>query len=227
MTGSPLPTPFAAAALLFDMDGTLVDSTAVVERTWRSFADRHGLEPATILAVSHGRRTVETVAEFAPPDVDVDAEAARLTGQEVADTDGIIEVRGASALLGSLPSGSWAVVTSAGRELALARMTAAGVPVPDILISAEDVTDGKPSPEGYLLAAARLGVAAEQTVVFEDAEAGVLAARASGARTVVVGACATPATAGLARVEDFREIRVRYESGRLVVSRKPQAEFIG
>ncbi|GAA4955193.1 HAD-IA family hydrolase [Actinoplanes utahensis] len=227
MTDSPLPTPFPAAALLFDMDGTLVDSTVVVERTWRTFADRYGLDLAAILAVSHGRRTVETVAAFAPPGVDVEAEAARLTEQEVADTDGIIEVPGATALLGSLPAGSWAVVTSAGRELAVARMTAAGVPVPDVLISAEDVTAGKPSPEGYLLAAARLGVAAEQTIAFEDAEAGVVAALASGARTVVVGACAAPATEGLTRVEDFRELRVRSESGRLVVARQPRAEFVG
>lgn len=218
MSDTQLTHTVAAAALLFDMDGTLVDSTVVVERTWRSFADRHRLDVARILAVSHGRRTGETVAEFAPAGVDIDAETGRLTAQEVADTDGIIEVPGAAALLAALPEGSWAVVTSAGRDLAEARMAAAGVPVPAVLISAEDVTAGKPSPEGYLLAADRLGVAAAQTVVFEDAEAGLVAALACGARTVVVGDCAAPATEGLDRIADFRSVRVHYRSGRLQVS---------
>jgi HAD superfamily hydrolase (TIGR01509 family) len=210
--------PATVAALLFDMDGTLVDSTAVVERTWHSFATRHGLDPARILAVSHGRRTEETVAEFAPAGTDVDAEASRLTTQEVADTEGIVEVPGAAELLASLPEGSWAVVTSAGRELAEARMRAAGVPIPAVLVCADDVTMGKPSPEGYLTAAERLGVPPEHTIVFEDAEAGLLAARASGAHTVVVGACAAPATEGLDRVADLRCVRVEDAAGRLRVS---------
>ena len=218
MSDTRLPTTITAAALLFDMDGTLVDSTVVVERTWSQFADRHGLDVARILAVSHGRRTGETVAEFAPAGVDVVAETDRLVAQEVADTEGIIEVPGAAALLASLPEGSWAVVTSAGRALAEARMAAAGVPVPAVMVSAEDVTAGKPDPEGYLIAAARLGVAPERTVVFEDAEAGLHAALGSGARTVVVGDCAAPATEGLARVPDFRAVRVRGEAGRLLVS---------
>ncbi|MFI5843812.1 HAD-IA family hydrolase [Catenuloplanes sp. NPDC051500] len=218
MSDTRLPATVAAAALLFDMDGTLVDSTAVVERTWRTFADRYGLDVARILAVSHGRRTAETVAEFAPAGVDVDAEAGRLGAQEVADTEGVIEVPGAAALLAALPEGTWAVVTSAGRELAEARMAAAGVPVPPVMISAEDVTAGKPDPEGYLLAAARLGVAPERTVIFEDAEPGVVAALACGARAVVVGDCAAPATEGLDRVADFRDVRVSHDAGRLLVS---------
>ncbi|MBE3014679.1 HAD-IA family hydrolase [Microbispora sp. NEAU-D428] len=218
MTEARTPTSVVAAALLFDMDGTLVDSTAVVERTWRSFATRHGLDLARILAVSHGRRTEETVAEFAPAGVDVEAEAARLSAQEVADTEGIIAVPGAATLLASLPEGSWALVTSAGRALAEARMGAAGLPVPSVVISAEDVTAGKPSPEGYLAAAGRLAAAPEHTVVFEDAEAGLLAARASGARTVVVGACAAPVTEGLDRVADLRAVWVECAAGRLRVS---------
>jgi HAD superfamily hydrolase (TIGR01509 family) len=218
MTETPLLTTVAAAALLFDMDGTLVDSTAVVERTWRSFASRHRLDAERILAVSHGRCTEETVAEFAPVGVDIDAEAQRLIAQEVADTEGIVAVPGATELLASLPERSWALVTSAGRELAKARMGAAGLPVPSVVISADEVTTGKPSPEGYRAAADRLGVVPEQTIVFEDAEAGVLAARTSGARTVVVGACAAPTTEGLDRVVDLRGVRVDYAANRLLVS---------
>jgi HAD superfamily hydrolase (TIGR01509 family) len=218
MSQTRTPTTIAAAALLFDMDGTLVDSTAVVERTWNSFATRHGLDPDRILTVSHGRRTEETVAEFAPAGVDVEAETARLIIQEVADTEGIVAVPGAAELLASLPEGSWAMVTSAGRELAEARMRAAGLPVPSVVISAEDVTAGKPSPEGYLAAAERLGAAPEQAVIFEDAEAGLLAARASGARIVVVGAYAAPITEGLDRVADLRGVQVEYTTGRLRVS---------
>lgn len=218
MTGIRYRNTVVAAGLLFDMDGTLVDSTAVVERTWRSFAGRHGLDLARILAVSHGRRTEETVAEFAPAGVDVEAETRRLVAQEVSDTDGIVAVSGAAQLLASLPTGSWALVTSAGRALAEARMAAAGLPVPPVLVSADDVTAGKPSPEGYLTAADRLGVASEQTVVFEDAEAGLLAAVASGARTLVVGACAAPVTRGLDRLADLRDIRVEHAAGGLQLS---------
>jgi 3-dehydroquinate synthase len=218
MTDTRWPTTTTAGALLFDMDGTLVDSTPVVERTWRSFASRHGIDVARILAVSHGRRTEETVAEFVPAGVDVKAETRRLIAQEVADTEGVVAVPGAAELLASLPVGSWALVTSAGRALAEARMAAAGLPVPPVVVSADDVTTGKPSPQGYLIAADRLGVVPEQAVVFEDAEAGLLAARASGASTVVVGACDAPVTGGLTRVADLRDVRVEHAAGRLLLS---------
>ncbi|MEV6930497.1 HAD-IA family hydrolase [Dactylosporangium sp. NPDC051485] len=214
MTSTRTPSTVVAAALLFDMDGTLVDSTAVVERTWRRFADQHRLDLGRILAVSHGRRTEETVAEFAPAGVDVAAEARRIVAHEVADTEGIVAVPGAAELLASLPTGGWALVTSAGRALAEARMAAAGLPVPSVVVSADDVTTGKPSPEGYLTAAGRLGVAPQQAVVFEDAEAGLLAACASGARTVVVGGCAAPVTSGLERVADLRDVRIEPVAGR-------------
>lgn len=196
------------SALLFDMDGTLVDSTAAVERTWHAFAGRHGLDPDRILEVSHGRRTAETVARFAPAGVDVDAETRLIAAQEIEDTDGVTEVPGARDLVASLPSTSWALVTSAGRALAESRMAAAGIALPQVVITADEVTTGKPSPQGYLTAAARLGVPAGSTVVFEDAEAGILAARAAGARTVVVGTVMSPVAAGLERVPDLREVHV-------------------
>ncbi|SEF67377.1 sugar-phosphatase [Actinacidiphila yanglinensis] len=218
MTAISAPTTVAVAAVLFDMDGTLVDSTAVVERTWRAFADRHHLDAERILAVSHGRRTEETVAAFAPPGVDTGAEARRLVAREVVDTEGIVAVPGAAELLASLPEDRWALVTSAGRDLTAARMGAAGLPMPPVVVCADDVSAGKPHPEGYLTAAARLGTAAGRTLVFEDAEAGLLAARASGARTVVVGPYAAAAAAGLDRVADLRCVRAGHAAGRLVLS---------
>lgn len=218
MTTTSPPTTVAVAAVLFDMDGTLVDSTAVVERTWRAFAGRHHLDAERILAVSHGRRTEETVAAFAPAGLDADAEARRLVARECVDTEGIVAVPGAAELLASLREGSWALVTSAGRDLAEARMGAAGLPMPPVVVCADDVTAGKPDPEGYLTAAARLGTAADRTIVFEDAEAGLLAARAAGARTVVVGACAAAAAEALDRVPDLRGVRAGYAAGRLVLS---------
>lgn len=220
MSTPSLPVAIVTPALLFDMDGTLVDSTAVVERTWRSFARRHGVNAEQILAVSHGRRTEETIARFAPAGVDVVAEAQRVIAEEVADTRGITAIPGAAELLASLPDGSWALVTSAGRRLAEARMRAAGLPMPSVLVSADDVAQGKPSPEGYLKAAGRLGRSPESLVVFEDAEAGILAGRASGARTVVVGHACRTAAEGLDRVTDLRDVRVDIDesTGRLRVS---------
>jgi len=220
MMTETLPAAHLVTGLLFDMDGTLVDSTAVVERTWRSFAARHGIAAEQILAVSHGRRTEETVAAFAPQGVDIAAEARRVIAEEVDDTEGIVAIPGAARLLAGLSGDSWALVTSAGRRLAEARMRAAGLPLPAVVISADDVTVGKPSPEGYLAAAKRLGVPPESTIVFEDAEAGVRAALAAGAATVVVGTADCPATEGLDRVPDLRGVRVGLDHaiGRLRVS---------
>lgn len=193
-------------ALLFDMDGTLVDSTPVVERTWRRFARRLDLDAEEILRTAHGRRTGETVARFVPEGVDAGAETARLVAEEIADTEGIVAVPGALELLTSLPKDRWAIVTSASRELAVRRMHAAGLPLPRILVSADDVTRGKPDPEGYLTAARRLRVRPAAAIVFEDAEAGLLAAAASAATPVVVGGHVSPATRGLIRVGDLRQV---------------------
>ena len=197
-----------ASALLFDMDGTLVDSTAVVERTWADFAERHGLSLAEILAASHGRRTSETVAQFAPAVIDHEAEALRIMTAEVEATEGIVAVLGAGELLRSLPPDRWALVTSAGRDLAERRMAVSGLPVPGVVVSGDDVARGKPDPEGFLQAAARLGHPPEHSVVFEDAEPGVIAARSAGAFTVVVGAADGAAIRGLPRVPDLRPVRV-------------------
>jgi sugar-phosphatase len=206
-------TRLSAGAVLFDMDGTLVDSTKIVERTWRGFADRHGIDPELVLAVAHGRPTRDTVAVFAVEGVDVAAETARIQAQEVDDIEGIVEIPGAADLLASLDPGRWAVVTSAGTELALRRMGGAGLPLPRVLVSADDVTAGKPDPEGYHRAAERLGVTPASAVVFEDTEAGLAAARGAGTTPVVVGDHVGPATEGLARVPDLRSVRARVLDG--------------
>lgn len=183
---------YRVRALLFDMDGTLVDSTVVVERTWTRFARRHGLDRNEVLAACHGRRTAETVAQFASPGMDVEAETRWITDEEVADVDGVVAIAGAVALLATLPAGRWAVVTSADRRLAERRMTAAGLPIPEILIGAEDVASGKPAPDGYLAAARALRVSPAECVVFEDAPAGLQAAHACGATVLAVATTLRP-----------------------------------
>lgn len=196
-------------AILFDMDGTLVDSRAVVERVWKDWADRHGLNLSQILAVSHGRRTIDTVRDFVVPGMDADAEAARLDLLEVEDTAGIVEVKGAKALLESLPPAQWAVVTSAGRDLATRRLMAAGLPLPRVMITADDVSRGKPDPEGYLMAAERIGAAANRCLVFEDAPAGIKAGLEAGCDVAVITAAQPhPFTSASPSFLDFTEIPI-------------------
>ncbi|MFL1378483.1 MULTISPECIES: HAD-IA family hydrolase [unclassified Nocardiopsis] len=199
-------TTLEVDAVLFDMDGTLVDSTRVVEGVWARFADRHGVVLADLLAYSHGRRTRDTLARFLPPGRDPDAVAEELERQETTNTEGITEIPGARRLLERLRGTRTAVVTSASRELAAARLAAAGLPLPEVLVAAEDVPAGKPDPAGYVDAAARLGVAPDRCLVLEDAEAGIRAGLASGAHTLVVGAHRSPATRGLERVPDLRAV---------------------
>src|SRR5690242_10851930 len=147
---------FTCRAVLFDLDGVLVDSTAVVERHWRLWAAERGLDAEAILRVAHGRRTIETVRDFAPQ-IDAEAEAARIDEREMLDGDGIVALPGALALLRALPR--WTVVTSAPRAMAVGRLEGTGLPVPDQLVPADELTHGKPDPEGYLRGARLLGVA--------------------------------------------------------------------
>lgn len=211
------PTELRARVLLFDMDGTLVDSAEVVEACWRRFASRHGLDAEAILAVSSGRPTIEVIEQFATPGMDPAAETSRIEDEEMDRTEGIREVRGARRLLESLEPGRWAVVTSAPRELARRRLAAAGLPVPAVLVGADDVSAGKPDPQGYRMAAKTLGSAAGEAVVFEDAEAGLLAGRAAGAATVVVGDYAGEAAAGLPRLADLAGATVVADDEELLV----------
>ena len=181
--------------LLFDLDGTLVDSRAVVERQWRRLCERLGLDFAELLAVLHGVRSADVIRAFAP-DADVEAEAAALDAAEQEDTEGLEVVLGAPELLARLAPGSWAVVTSGHRTLAEGRLRAVGLPVPAVMVCGDEVENGKPDPEGYLTAAKLLGAAPVSCVVVEDAPAGVQAARAAGMR--VIGITTTHPASALA-----------------------------
>jgi sugar-phosphatase len=176
------------AAFLFDMDGTVLDSIAVAERVWGAWALRHGLEVETFLPTIHGVRAEETIRRQNLANLDIALETEAILRAEVADIEGVIPLPGAEAFLRALPVDRWAVVTSAQRELALRRMAAAGLPIPTVLVTAEDVSRGKPAPDGYVLAAERLGVAPGACLVFEDAPAGLLAGEAAGADVVVITA---------------------------------------
>lgn len=200
---------YSCRGILFDMDGTLVDSTVAVESIWAAWALRHGLDVQRILAVSHGRRTVDTLRELVPH-LDIESEAAELEAQEIDARDGVVEVPGAAALLRQVPTDRWAVVTSASRPLAVARLSAAGLPIPAVLVSASDVEHGKPDPEGYLLAAARLKLAPQDSLVLEDTPAGLAAGRAAGMQ--VLALLTTFSADHLAEpnaIQDFRSVRIR------------------
>jgi sugar-phosphatase len=201
-----------AAAVLFDMDGTLVDSTAIVEGSWGRFGARHGIDPREILAFSHGRQTIDTISRFLPdlPRDEQRALAQALVADEVENTDGIIEIPGAAAFVDRLIDCGIpiALVTSAPRDLAVNRMRAAGVRVPDVIVTAEDVPHGKPAPDCYLRGAELLGVAASDCIAFEDAPAGLESAVASGAHVIAVGTTTIPAAEGLDRIAGFDELTV-------------------
>ncbi|WP_299482675.1 HAD-IA family hydrolase [uncultured Roseibium sp.] len=198
------------AAILFDMDGTLLDSRAVVERVLTNWAVANDIDPVALLAVSHGRRTIDTLRDFAKAGTDYEAEAARIEKAETDDVQGIVAIPGAVDLVNRLLPGRWAIVTSAGRDLAVRRLTAAGLPIPDVLVTAEDIEHGKPDPSGYLLAAERLGKPAENCLVFEDASAGIQAGLNAGSDVVAIGfASPDDAKHSCPIVADFRAIEFR------------------
>lgn len=172
--------------ILFDIDGTLIDSTATVERSWNTWAAEYGVASQEVLKVCHGRRTEDTVAQFVAPQHRIAATARQLELQEQADLAGVRALPGARGLLAALPPCHWAAVTSGPRKLMAARLVAAGLPEPQLLIGAEDVSIGKPDPESYLKAAAALGFEAQECLVVEDAPAGVGAGRAAGARVLAL-----------------------------------------
>lgn len=173
------------AAVLFDLDGVLVDSTAAVERAWRGWAAKHGLRFEDVILHAHGRRTFETIAAVAPH-LDARAEALALEGEEIARTAEVSPLPGAHDILRQLTGARWAIVTSGSRKLAAPRIEACGFPPPPSLVTGDDVVNGKPHPEGYGQAAQELGVAASDCVVFEDAPAGIEAARSAGARAIAL-----------------------------------------
>jgi sugar-phosphatase len=176
---------FECRAVLFDLDGVLVDSTTYIEEQWRRWAIAKGLAPEPFLRVCHGRRALETI-QLAAPYLDAEAEVAAFVPDEAGNGNALKPVEGAYRLLQTLPVGSWAVATSGTRTAATERLTDAGLPIPGVLVCAEDVVHGKPSPDVYLLAAAGLGVSPSDCIVVEDAPAGIQAARSAGMSVVAL-----------------------------------------
>jgi sugar-phosphatase len=179
---SQMPT-FVCSAILFDLDGVLVDSTRAVDREWREWARRKGVDGDAIMAIAHGVRTVEVIRRVAPH-LDAEAEARKIEKHEAHDKEGVHVMPGAADLVGSIPEGRWGVVTSGSRLLASARLRFCGLPVPKVLITADDVTHGKPDPEPYLKGAQGMGLSPAECLVIEDAPAGIQAARAGGMNVI-------------------------------------------
>jgi sugar-phosphatase len=189
MSMTTATTVLTARALLLDMDGTLVNSDVVVERCWRGWADRHGLDGDEVMKVVHGRQGYASMAVLLPdrPMEQNYADNTLMLAEETADMDGVVAIPGAPEFLASLAGVPHALVTSADVPLSSGRMAAAGLGLPDVRVTAESVGASKPDPEGFLKGAAELGIAPEDCVVFEDSGAGIAAGRAAGMRVVGVG----------------------------------------
>ena len=179
-----MPT-FKCSAILFDLDGVLVDSTPSVSRQWSLWARENHIDPKKAVEIAHGRRTIESVRLLAPH-LDAEAETKKIENREVADNEGVVVMRGADKLLESLPSARWCVVTSGTHRLAASRLKVGNLPVPAVLISADDVVNGKPNPEPYLKGAERLKMNPAECLVIEDAPAGIAAAHAAGMKVVAL-----------------------------------------
>ena len=171
------------AALLFDMDGVLINSTPAVSRVWRRWALEHGFDPDEVVARAHGRPSLTTVREYLP-NADHEAENRVVERREIEDLEGVVPLPGALDLLASLPRDRWTIVTSCTRSLAEVRIRAASLPLPAKLITSNDITHGKPHPDPYLKGASVLGLPPEECVVVEDVPAGIRAGKAAGAKVI-------------------------------------------
>jgi mannitol-1-/sugar-/sorbitol-6-phosphatase len=178
-------TNISCCGILFDLDGVLIDSTPAVARVWTKWAIEHGFDPEDTVRRAHGRPSLDTIRELLP-NGDHEAENLILESREIEDLEGVVAAPGARALVNTLPSGAWTIVTSCTRPLAEARIQAAGLPVPEKIITSTDITHGKPHPEPFLKGAALLGFAPSDCVVFEDAPAGVRSGKGAAARVIAL-----------------------------------------
>jgi sugar-phosphatase len=217
LTLRPLFPDRAFAAFLFDMDGTILSSIAAAERVWSRWARRHGLDVEAFLPTMHGKRGVDTISQLNLPGIDVQAEADWVTQAEIEDVAGIRPIAHAAAFLASLPPERWTIVTSSPLPLAKRRLEVAGLPIPSRIVTAEDITRGKPAPDGFLLAAERLGFAPRECLVFEDAPAGIAAGEAAGANVVVITATHThPIDTRHSTVPSFEGLSVQVNASGLL-----------
>lgn len=200
-----------ARALLLDMDGTLVQSTAGVETVWRLWCQHHGLAPEPVLAMCHGVRAKEVIETLAPW-LEMAAEMARLDALELAQGGVAEPIEGVVPLLNGLPARDWALVTSASQRVATGRLADAGLPLPGLMIGGDDVVRGKPDPEPYRLAAARLGLDPADCLVFEDAEAGIASALQAGCRVVQMGGKRLHSERVSGWVQDWRQVLITREA---------------
>lgn len=175
----------SCGAVLFDLDGVLVESRAAVERQWTRWSREHGLDPEYVIPIAHGRPTIATIREVLPQ-ADADAELLVMEQREIEDLEGVKAIAGAADLLASIPPDRWTIVTSGTRDLAETRLRYVGLPVPNVMVTASDIQNGKPHPEPYLKGAAALHVPAKECVVVEDAPSGIRAGHAAGARVISV-----------------------------------------
>ncbi|MGH9742924.1 MAG: HAD-IA family hydrolase [Candidatus Acidiferrum sp.] len=185
-------TLIQCGAILFDMDGVLVDSTPAVVRVWTQWALAHGLVPEQVVRQAHGRPSLATIRELLP-NGDHDAENSEVERREIEDIADVVALPGALYLLQTIPRSQWTVVTSATRALAEVRLRASGLPLPEYLVTATDLPRGKPFPDPYLKGAEVLGVTASECVVAEDAASGIRSAKAAGARVLALRTTSTDA----------------------------------
>lgn len=205
-------------AILFDLDGTLIDSSAVIERVWRAWAISQGLPVDEVLRASYGLRTLDAVYLLAP-DLRVEEEAAKIEANEIRDLEGLVPMPGARKLLSSLDGIPWGIVTSGSYLLATSRLKKVGLPIPRVLVSADEVDHGKPDPQGYWLAAEKLGVSPGGCVAFEDSPTGVGAALTAGMRVILVGSNTPtePADRIIASIEDYYGLSIRCDAQEIVI----------
>lgn len=177
------PFTISCKGILFDMDGILISSIEAVERSWKKWAELRGIDPAIALRISHGRRAVDTLATLCP-ECDCEVELKLIEEIEIEDNEGLMVLPGVCDLLAALPLDRWTVVTSATERLARVRLAAGGIPVPQRLVTADQVTHGKPHPEPFIVGASMLGVPPKDCIVFEDSAAGAAAGRSAGCKVV-------------------------------------------
>ena len=173
----------SCAAILFDMDGVLIDSTPAVARVWSQWARERGFDPQKVVRMAHGRPSISTIRDLLP-NADHEAENREVERREIADLEGVVPLPGARRLLASLPPERYAIVTSSTRKLAEARLQAAELPLPKFFVTSSDIVNGKPHPEPYLKAAAKLGADPRECIVVEDVPTGIRSGKAAGARVI-------------------------------------------